>query len=117
MFPQPEGVRKRKAARRGGESHRAVGRFGKWHPMMADTLDQDVQALKDWLRQAWSYLAQPSLTRFERQEMRNQMKLADAKLRAGLQKVAARDRTKLGDRDEGYSSVQPADYRLLKVEA
>jgi hypothetical protein len=59
---------------------------------MSDTLDQDVQALKDWLGQAWRYLAQPSLTRFQRQEMRNQMRLADAKLRAGLQKIASRDK-------------------------
>src|SRR6516164_9821090 len=59
---------------------------------MSDTLDQDVQALKEWLGKAWRYLAQPSLTRFQRQEMRNQMRLADAKLRAGLQKIASRDK-------------------------
>jgi hypothetical protein len=69
---------------------------------MSDTLDQDVQALKEWLGQAWRYLAQPSLTRFQRQEMRNQMKMADAELRTGLQKIASRDQlivTGNGDAD------------------
>lgn len=85
---------------------------------MADTLDQDVQALKEWLRQAWCHLAQPSLTSFERQELRNRMRLVDAKLRAGLQKVAANDRGILaGDRHAGHSRAQHPDFRLLKVEA
>jgi hypothetical protein len=54
---------------------------------MADILDQDVQLLKEWLRSPWAYLGQPSLTRFERRELRNLMKQADEGLRAGLQKV------------------------------
>ena len=78
---------------------------------MSDTLDQDVQALKEWLGQAWRYLAQPSLTRFQRQEMRNQMRLADATLRAGLQKIARRDKpilTGSGDADQtGASRTTP----------
>ena len=53
-----------------------------------DTLDQDVQALKAWLTKAWRYLAQPSHTRFDRQEMRQQMKLVEAKLRIGLNKYS-----------------------------
>ena len=57
---------------------------------MADTLEQDVHALKEWLRAAWRYLAEPSLTRFDRRELRNLMKEADPALRAGLQKLAAR---------------------------
>jgi hypothetical protein len=83
---------------------------------MSDTLDQDVQALKEWLAQAWRYLAQPSLTRFERQEMRNQMRLADAKLRAGLQKIASRDKLILtGNGDIAHAVAQQHDH-LLKVE-
>ena len=56
-----------------------------------DTIDQDVQALKEWLRKAWCYLAQPAHTRFDRREMRQQMKLAEEKLRLALRKVAARE--------------------------
>jgi hypothetical protein len=81
---------------------------------LTDTLDQDVQALKDWLRSAWRSLASPSITPFERREIRNYMKEADAALRAGLQKVAARDR----GRKEGvanYSWAQP-DFRILKID-
>jgi hypothetical protein len=84
---------------------------------MSDMLDQDVQALKEWLGQAWRYLAQPSLTRFQRQEMRNQMRLADAKLRAGLQKIAARDKLILtGNGDTAHAGAQRHDP-LLKAEA
>ena len=83
---------------------------------MSDTLDQDVQALKEWLGQAWRYLAQPSLTRFQRQEMRNQMRLADAKLRAGLQKIASRDKLILtSNGDAAHAGAQQHDH-LLKVE-
>lgn len=56
-----------------------------------DTIDQDVQALKEWLRKAWRYLAQPAHTRFDRREMRQQMKLAEEKLRVVLRKAADRD--------------------------
>src|ERR1700722_8829304 len=80
---------------------------------MADTLDRDVHALQEWLRQAWRYLGQPSLTRFERQELRNSMKEADAALRAGLEKLAARDRI----RKEKYIASQSVrlmpDFRIL----
>jgi hypothetical protein len=82
---------------------------------MADTLDDhNVHALQQWLRQAWRYLGQPSLTRFDRQELRNHMKEADAALRAGLEKLAARDRI----RREKYTVAEtlrlPPDLRILK---
>jgi hypothetical protein len=82
---------------------------------LADTLDQDVQALKDWLRSAWRSLASPSITPFERREIRNYMKEADAALRAGLQKVAARDKA----RREGFANdpwARSPDFRILKIE-
>jgi hypothetical protein len=83
---------------------------------VADTLDQDVQALKEWLRQAWSYLAQPSLTRFDQKEMRQQMKLVEAKLRVGLQKMAARD-SRVRDVNTVHSIILRPDWRLLKIDA
>jgi hypothetical protein len=83
---------------------------------VTDTLDQDVQALKEWLRQAWRYLAQPSLTRFAQKEMRQQMKLVDGKLRIALQKVAARDRiAKVGKAD--HLRPPRPDWRLLNIDA
>ena len=82
---------------------------------MADTLDQDVQALKEWLRNAWRSLASPSITPFERREIRNYMKEADAALRTGLQKVAARDNAQKGYAN--YSWVQLPNFRILNVES
>jgi hypothetical protein len=47
---------------------------------MADTLDQDVTALKDWLSGAWRRLADMSLTSFDRGEIRHYMRDADIPL-------------------------------------
>lgn len=82
---------------------------------MADSLQRDVQALKEWLREAWRYLGEPSLTRFERQEIRNQIKQTDAELRACLQRLA----TQHQERSKGVdAAVRPAphlDLRILNI--
>jgi len=51
---------------------------------MADALEQDVHALKEWLRGAWRHLAEPSINRFDRRELRAQMRQASAELRAAF---------------------------------
>jgi hypothetical protein len=56
-----------------------------------DVLDQDVQELKEWLGDAWRYLAQPAQTSADRLEMRQQMKHVEAKLRVALQEVTIRN--------------------------
>jgi hypothetical protein len=81
---------------------------------MANTLDQDVHALKDWLRRAWRYLADPSMTCFGRQELRNYMREAEAALRAGQQQLSDRDKARR-DMYEKYSSREVADFRVLTV--
>ena len=81
---------------------------------MADTLDQDVQALKEWLRRAWRYLADPSMTRFGRRELRNYMREAEAALRSGLQQSAARDQATREDY-ANYSLGRSSDFRVLNV--
>ena len=58
---------------------------------MRDALDQDVQALKEWLSDAWRALAEPSLTPFERRNLCDQMKLAHCALRYGLQQLEVRE--------------------------
>ena len=80
---------------------------------MADTLEQDVHALKEWLSRAWHYLADSSMTRFERRELRNYMREAEVALRAGLQRLAVRDKT----RREAYAypARQLPDFRVLNV--
>jgi|SRR5689334_14854342 hypothetical protein len=83
---------------------------------VADTLDQDVQALKEWLAKAWLYLAQPSITRFDRQEMRQQMRLVEEKLRIAIRNVAARDEAARAVKSRRRSFVPP-NWRLLKIDA
>jgi len=83
---------------------------------VADTLDQDVQALKEWLKKAWRYLAQPAHTRYDRQEMRQQMKLVEGNLRIALQKVAAREKA-AGAIKPGRPDLAPPNWRLLKIDA
>ena len=80
---------------------------------MADALEQDVQALKEWLRQAWSYLAQASLTRFERQEIRNQIKQTDAELKICLQKLAAKNQARMKAPGPPVPSLPWPDFRIL----
>ena len=81
---------------------------------MADSLERDVQALKEWLREAWRYLAEPSLTRFERQEVRNQMKQTDAELRACLQRLAARQtQAKTGEASTAAGVLPQPGFRIL----
>ncbi len=82
---------------------------------MADTLERDVHALKEWLRQAWHYLAQPTLTRFERQEIRNQIKQTDAELRMCLQMLAARDLARSRTEAAPAPTVRRPDFRILHI--
>ena len=53
-----------------------------------EVLDPDIQALQQWLRDAWRQLGDSSLTTFSRRELRNQMKQCNADLRARLQKAS-----------------------------
>jgi hypothetical protein len=82
---------------------------------MADTLERDVQALKEWLRQAWRYLAEPTLTRFERQEVRNQIKQTDAELKICLQRLAARNRARVTAYGGSGGAAPRPDFRILSM--
>jgi hypothetical protein len=79
---------------------------------MTDTLNPDVQALKEWLRGAWRDLANPNLTRFEQRELRNYMRDAERALRAGLKQIAARNMAQREVKDNG-SPVRRIDFRIL----
>ena len=82
---------------------------------MDDPLDQDVQALKVWLEKAWRYIALASLSRFERQEMRNQMKSVEETLRVALEKAAARDRAIAQNYNENVGTRSQPSMRLLGI--
>ena len=81
---------------------------------MSDDLEQDVQALKEWLRSAWRQLAQPAMTRFDRRELRNYMREAEAALRKGFGKLVEEERIKLEVYNVGSSTLTVPDFRILR---
>ncbi len=84
---------------------------------MAEILDQDVHALNEWLRSAWRYLAQPSLTRFQRREMRNQMKQAEHALRIALEQKSTREQARNSELRLTRPPPKKPDFRLLTLKA
>ncbi|WP_445488758.1 hypothetical protein [Rhodopseudomonas sp. RCAM05734] len=54
-----------------------------------DGLDHDIAGLQRLLTVVWKDLANPSITRFERREAINQMKLCSAQLRRALDAAEA----------------------------
>ena len=75
---------------------------------MADALEQDVHALKNWLRGAWRFIASnPSLTPFERRELRNSMKQVESTLRAGIAQLAVEQKART------QSLPSPPDRALM----
>jgi hypothetical protein len=81
---------------------------------MGDALDQDVQALKEWLRSAWRQLAQPSMTRFDRRELRNYMREAEAALQIASERVAVRDNRRRELFNAPNGSALAPDLRVLR---
>ncbi|MBN9008231.1 MAG: hypothetical protein J0H40_22820 [Rhizobiales bacterium] len=79
---------------------------------MTDALNQDVQALKEWLRKAWRYLADPTSTTFERRELRNYMKEADGALRIALQKMAMAESPQAVS---AYPKIRQQDFRIFRI--
>jgi hypothetical protein len=75
---------------------------------VADELEQDVHALKNWLRDAWRFLASnPSFTPFERRELRNSMKQVESTLRAGIAQLATEQKART------QSLPSPSDRALM----
>ncbi len=62
-----------------------------WYLQVIDHLDQETCDLKDWLQTAWRRLADPSLTAFDRRELRNCMKEAEQTLRSAFARVSAQE--------------------------
>ena len=55
-------------------------------------LERNIHALKKVQTVAWQRLARPSLTVFERREIRNEIKQSDAELRSYLEMMSDRSR-------------------------
>ena len=82
---------------------------------MADILDRDVEALGEWLRGAWLRLADPSLTPFDRREIRNYMKDAEIALSAGLKRITDRESARR-NAERVVSGSRRLDFRILKLD-
>ena len=55
-----------------------------------DVLGRDIAALKALQRDAWRELASPSLTTFERREIRNRIRQGEVELRENLNTMSER---------------------------
>jgi len=82
---------------------------------MGDALDHDIQALKEWLRSAWRQLARSSMTRFDRQELRNYMRQAEAALQVASERARARDKKRRERLNASKGSTLTPDLRLLRT--
>jgi hypothetical protein len=82
---------------------------------MPEDLDHDVVALKAWLRTAWRLVAEPSITPFERRELRNYMKEAEAALRSGLRQLSVRDKARF--EAERSFAARRFEFRILNLDA
>jgi hypothetical protein len=83
---------------------------------MIDSVNSDVQSLKEWLRGAWRQLANPNLTRFEQRELRYYMREVERALRAGLKQIADREMARGEARTETAARQRP-NFRLLQLNA
>jgi hypothetical protein len=83
---------------------------------MTETLDQDVDALRELISGAWRQLADPSATVLDRREVRNSMKEAEIALRAVLKRIADSERAR-GDAHALVWNVRNLDFRILRLEA
>jgi hypothetical protein len=98
---------------KGRESHKLRALYLGRGPL-ADTLDQDVHVLKEWLARGWHYLADPSMTRVGRRELRYYMREAEVALRTGLEQRAARDKARC-EAYASYSLIRFPNFRVLNV--
>jgi len=82
---------------------------------MASTLDEDIRALKEWIRGAWRHLADPALTSFDRRETRNYMKEAELALSAGLRRIANREQARREAEKTGIAKRR-LDFRIIRLD-
>lgn len=78
-----------------------------------DPLSSKITELKEWQSLAWRRIADRSTTRFERQEVRNHIKEADAELRRCLGMMADRLRFRARSLEEVGDSLASLKFRLL----
>jgi hypothetical protein len=78
-----------------------------------DILSHKISELKEWQSVAWRRIADPSVTPFERREVRNHMNECDAELRRCLQIMSERVRFRAGTVEDIGDSLAQLKFRLL----
>jgi hypothetical protein len=78
-----------------------------------DLLSSKISELKDWQTVAWRRIADPSVTLFERRELRNHLKDADAELRLCLGMRTERLRFRARSAEAVGDSLTSLKLRLL----
>jgi hypothetical protein len=78
-----------------------------------DVLGRDIDALKALQRDAWRELASPSLTTFERREIRNRIRHSEVELRENLNTMSERLRFRPRPLEVVEDSLAKLNFRLL----
>ena len=84
--------------------------------MIEPILSRKIAELKEWQRVAWRRIADPSVTPFERREIRNHIKESDGQLRNYLGMMSERVRFQAGTVEEVGDSLANLKFRLLACE-
>jgi hypothetical protein len=78
-----------------------------------DVLSRDIDALKERQRDAWRELASPSLTVFDRREIRNRIRQSETELRTYLIMMSERLRFRPRPMEIVGDSLANLNFRLL----
>jgi hypothetical protein len=78
-----------------------------------DILRRKIAELKEWQRVAWRRIADPSVTPFERREIRNHIKESDGHLRYCLEMMTERVRFRARSVEDVSDSLAKLKFRLL----
>lgn len=78
-----------------------------------DVLSRDIDALKALQRDAWRELASPSLTMFDRREIRNRIRQSETELRNNLKMMSERLRYRPRPVEVVGDNLPKLDFRFL----
>jgi hypothetical protein len=78
-----------------------------------DVLSRDIDSLKALQRDAWRALASPSLTIFDRREIRNRIRQSELELRDNLQMMSERLRFRPQPVEVAVDSLANLNFRFL----
>jgi hypothetical protein len=78
-----------------------------------DILTSKIRELQDWQTVAWRRIADPSITVYERREVRNHLKEAEAELHRCLDMMAERVRFRRSSIEEVGDSLATLRFKLL----